>query len=140
MEGSWVLGSCGKIIIVKVKKDMQDVGGEAVARQANLKSDSTQIWANEEPTFLTEVRGCIGDWANSRHDRVSPHRRAGWASIGGSVRNSLIFRNGLTQVIDFHDFSGFFSWLLWSPFAVLVQFLKVPKQLMQVVDFHDSFS
>ncbi len=44
-----------------------------------------------------------------------------------------------TQVVDFRGFSGFFSWFLRRPFAVRVQLSKARKQLMQVVDFHDSF-
>jgi len=54
-------------------------------------------------------------------------------------RKSLISRIGLLQVVDFHDFSGYFSWLLWSPFAVMALLLEVQKQLTQLVDFHDSF-
>jgi len=56
----------------------------------------------------------------------------GVAEAGGGVFTQ-------TQVVDFLDFSGFFSWFLRRPFAVRVQFSKVQKQLMQVVDFHVSF-
>ena len=73
--------------------------------------------------------------ASSGLDGVSAHRGAGLAPMRGSVRNLLISRIGLLQVIDFHDFSGFFSWFLSGPF----NFFKVQNRLMQVVDFHDSF-
>ena len=52
---------------------------------------------------------------------------------------SLICRIGLLQVVDFHDFSGYFSWCLRCMFAALLKFPKVQKQLTQVVDFHESF-
>ena len=71
-------------------------------------------------------------------DRISQYSRL-LAFIRDSVRKSLISRIGLTQVVDFHDISGYFSWFWRCSFAVMVQFLKVPKQLMQVVDFHDIF-
>jgi len=72
-------------------------------------------------------------------DRISEHSRP-FASIRGSKRNSLNIPKRLTQVVDFHDISGYFSRFWWRPFAVLLQFSKVQNRLMQVVDFHDSFS
>jgi hypothetical protein len=42
---------------------------------------------------------------------------------GSCISKSLILRIGLLQVVDFHDFSGYFSWLWWRAFAVLLKFL-----------------
>jgi hypothetical protein len=68
-----------------------------------------------------------------------PALRAISAHRGSSVRNSLICRIGLTQLVDFHDISTYFHMVLVHPFAVLLEFLKVQNWLTQVVDFHDNF-
>jgi len=128
MGGFWVFGASGRIIIVKVQKRTERVENEPVA-SLGLDGDGTNY---ERPALRA----------------VSAHREGALAVIRGSMRkslisrvtlrNSLICRIGLTQVVDFHDISRYFSWF-WRPFAVVLRFLKVQKQLMQVVDFHDSF-
>jgi len=140
---------------------MDDVEGEQVARQDDRNRESTQMDANfcerDRPGRCgvrlapgsekkVEERDVFGGTPNTAVEttalpmnRISKHSRL-LASIGGSVRNSLICKLGLMQVVDFHDISGYFSWFLWRPFAVMVQFLKVRNRLTQVVDFHESFS
>jgi len=139
---------------------MDGVEGEAVARQDNRNREWTQMDANLwERDRLGRRGSCLATRSGKRAkdrdvfgetpntavemtalpmNRISEHSRL-LASIGGSVRKSLICRIGLMQVVDFHDISRYFSCVLWRSCAVLLQFLKVPKQLMQVVDFHDSF-
>jgi len=87
---------------------MDAVEGEDVARQVNRNRESTRIDAN----------------LGGLDCQV-------FASLG--VHSPFIM-----QVVDFHDFSGFFSWF-WRPSAVRLHFSIFPKQLMQVVDFHNSF-
>jgi len=70
--------------------------------------------------------------------RIAEHSRL-LAYVRGFVRNSLISRIGLVQVVDFHDISGYFSWCLRCPLAIPLQFLNVQDRLTQLVDFHDSF-
>jgi hypothetical protein len=56
-----------------------------------------------------------------------------------SISKSLIFRIGLTQVVDFHDFSAFFVVVPVASTGGCTAVLEVRIVLMQVVDFHDSF-
>ncbi len=69
---------------------------------------------------------------HSKHSRL-------FESIRGCTRNSLIFRIGLTQVVDFHDFSAFFVVVPVASTGGCTAVLEVRIRLMQVVDFHDSF-
>jgi hypothetical protein len=62
------------------------------------------------------------------HHRISEYSRL-FASIRGSLRNSLICRKGLTQVVDFPYISTYFQWCSWRLCAVLIQFLKVQMTL-----------
>src|SRR5580692_2587539 len=81
-------------------------------------------WGREGKSWTTDIGGLVS--------QNSP------THVGGYGAKSLISRLGLLQVVDFHDISGYFSWV-WRPFAVALLFSKVQKHFMQLVDFHDSF-
>jgi hypothetical protein len=77
--------------------------------------------------------GLLGALTALPRNRISEYSRL-FEFIRGFMRNSLISKPGLMQVIDFHDFSGYFSW-----FAVTLHSLVFLNRLTQVVDFHDNF-
>jgi hypothetical protein len=152
MEGLWVFGTCGKVIIVKVEKHTDRVESESVA-------SSWLDSASQRPIrVIRAIRGSLQKLDRGLHgfhgltavsgqsNRGRPNTflklrdlRALCGETKLRSRKSLIFRIGLLQVVDFHYFSRFFLWCLWCPFAVVLRFLKVQQQLMQVVDFHDIF-
>jgi hypothetical protein len=142
---------------MRIENDMDDVEGEAVARQGNRNCESTQMAANWDGGGLAAPkRGEAGMTSRSAQrkkdtdrdvfggtpttaDDPSPLRfdatrtsalpkelESGHghrcASMGGSafngckslifnltLRKSLIFKIGLTQVVDFHDIFRYFS-------------------------------
>jgi hypothetical protein len=106
---------------------MHDVEGEEVMRQGERNRQLTQIntgfWERDCPgrcgaRLAPRCGGKDGDVFGGTPNtavettalptaRISVHPRL-FASIRGSRRKSLISRIGLTQVVDFHDFSGYF--------------------------------
>ena len=121
------------IFIVRIKNDMNAVEGEAVARQSNRNRECTRMHVNFWERDRLGRRGArlatrsgkrakdgdvFGGTPNTAvettalpMERISEYSRL-LAFICGSMRNSLIFRIDLTQVVDFHDISGYFSHVL----------------------------
>jgi len=129
---------------------MDSIEGEEVARQAEGDRQCTQIAANFWERDRLGRRGVrlAPRSGNRRMDRnvfggtpntavettalpkhwISEHSRR-LASTSGSAR-LLDIQDWRMQVVDFHDFSGYFSWFLRRPFAVMVLFFKVQNRLM----------
>ena len=81
------------------------------------------VSATLPPSFSTRVRQADATRRTALPaDRISEYLRP-FASIRGSMRNSLIFWIGLMQVVDFHDIFRYFSRFLRRPFAVMLNFL-----------------
>ena len=135
---------------------MEAIEGEQVARQAHPGRHSPQIvpvlgerdrpgrcevrlaprFGRKEKTgdLLGETTTTAVEMTSLLRNWISEHSRP-LASIRGSMRNSLIFWTGLTQVVDFHHFSGFFSWCWLCRVAVIVDFSKIQNSLPPVVIF-----
>jgi hypothetical protein len=74
------------------------------------------------------------------------HKKNGWHAPARHSRKSLIFTifSDISYILSFcssHQRAASFQRIRVDlrPFAAALQFLKFQKQLMQVVDFHDSF-
>jgi hypothetical protein len=138
------LGAYGKIFIVILKEYMDSVEGEVVARQANCDREWTQICAN----FRVRNREWTRKDSNADQsrlaafpkNRISEHSRL-LASIGGSA-HLLDISEGASRFL-------IISLVGTSRCGVQVGAARRPyqkmrcalfqKQLMQVVDFQDSF-
>jgi len=81
------------------ERDRLGRSGVRLAPRSGLEETTRDVFG-ETPNTATETV------ALPTH-RISKDSRL-FASIRGSMRKSFICRIGLTQVVDFHDFSGFF--------------------------------
>jgi hypothetical protein len=148
--GFWCFGAYGMIFSVRMKKDMKVFEGEAVARPrdyyyASMKkglkfwNETAPLFSEKAPTTMPNV-GCSRPvWRRSWPDGLmGVDSRASLAFSTSSSRKSLIFRldlrkslifkPGLTQVVDFHDFSRFFQIVA----AISHAFLQMGKTCLAV--------
>jgi hypothetical protein len=128
--GFWSFGAYGRIFIVRMKKVMQAIEGEAVARQRDCRCASVKkglkFWHGTIPLFPAEASMTKQNFGFAlRGGRRSLSKgsigAAARAVLAGStsdshkslifnldLRKSLIFKERLMQVVDFHDIFRYF--------------------------------
>ena len=117
---------CPQIVAVLGERDRPGCCEVRLAPRSGRKGKTGDV-LGETPTTAVETTALLRNW-------ISEHSRP-LASIRGSMRNSLIFWTGLTQLVDFHNSSRFFSWCWLCRVAVIVDFSKIQNSLPPVVIF-----